>query len=191
MDKTTKLLGGWGYIGVIVFGLFGGFLGPVAILSLVGAIIVVISYVRAAGEYNRPEIRTNAIVALIIAIVSVIVFIFMVGASIFSLLFHAGEASIAAFGGSLIAGVLITWLLAIVASWFWFRASASLGAASGQNLFKVGGLLIFIGAITIVVFGIGGIVSLIGEILITVAFFATPEKSGAQVVVASDSAPSV
>jgi uncharacterized membrane protein len=180
MDKTTKLLGGWGYIAFIVLGIFGGFLGPVAFLSIVGAIIVVIAYVRAAGEYNRPEIRTNAIISLVLGIAAIVVFIVFIGASVVGLIFHHTTGGLAGFTGGMIAGGIITWILWILSTWFWYRASAALGEASGQSLFKTGGLLIFIGAITIIVFGLGGIVCLIGEILLTVGFFSTPDKVQAQ-----------
>ena len=178
MEKTTKLLGGWGYIAAIVFGFIGGFLGPFGgLLALAGTIVVLVAYFRAAGEYGKPEIRTNAIISIVLGIAGVVVFIFFVGASIFTLLLHRGSDAGAGFTGGLIAGAIITWILWIVATWFWYKASAALGEASGQNLFKIGGLLIFIGSITIIVFGLGGLVMLIGEILQTVGFFSTPEKS--------------
>lgn len=178
MDRNTKLLGGWGYVGAIVFGILGGFMGPVGgILALAGAIVVLVAYFRAANEFNRPEIRSNAVIALVLAIAAAVIFAVLVGASVAALLLHRGEDGAAGLTGGMIAGGLIAWVLGIAASWFWYKASTSLADASGQNLFKTGGLLMFIGSITVIVFGIGGIVSLVGEIMQTIGFFGTDEKT--------------
>ncbi|MGH8363196.1 MAG: DUF996 domain-containing protein, partial [Gammaproteobacteria bacterium] len=67
-------------------------------------------------------------------------------------------------------------VLCMVGAWFWYQASIPLAEGAGVSLYKTGGLLIFIGAITLVVFGLGFIVILIGEIMQTVAFFTTSEK---------------
>ncbi|MGH8273918.1 MAG: DUF996 domain-containing protein [Gammaproteobacteria bacterium] len=177
MENTTKMLGGWGYIGMIFFGIFGSFLGPVAILALAGAIIVLVAFIRAGGELGRPEVKTNIIIALVLYIVAAVLFIFLVGAGVLTYALHHDSAAAAAgLGAGVIVGGIIAWILAIVAAWFWYKASVPLTEETGIGLYKVGGLLIFIGAITIVVFGLGAIVSLVGEILQTVAFFTTPEK---------------
>ncbi|MGH8427979.1 MAG: DUF996 domain-containing protein [Gammaproteobacteria bacterium] len=184
MDNTTKLLGGWGYIAVLVFGICTSFLGPVGfILWLAGLVILMVAYFRAANEYNRPAIRNDAMIGLILTVVAGLVFMFFIGASIFGLFLHAGTAfSLAAFGGRLIAGLIIMWLLGIVGAWFWFRASAALTEASGQGLFKTGGLLIFIGAIIIIIPILGWLVLFVGQILQTVGFFTTPDRVQVQQV---------
>lgn len=190
MQKTTKLLGGWGYIVAIVFGIIGGFLPFGGIVGLVGAILVFIAFVLAAGELGKPDIRTNAIIALVLDIAAGIVFFIFIGASVLTLVFHHGSAgALAGFTGGMIAGGIIMWILWIFASWFWYRASASLGDASDQSLFKTGGLLIFIGAITVVVIGLGFIVILIGEIMQTIAFFSVPDKQAPAATPASPPPP--
>lgn len=179
MEKSTKLMGAWGYIALIVGSITGGFFPLIKLLALAGAIIVLIAYVRASNELGRPEIRTNAIIALVIDVVAVVLIIFLLGAGIATaVLHHRGhEMPGALFGTSAIIGGLVGWILAIVGSWFWYKASVPLAEGTGVDLYKTGGLLIFIGAITIVVFGLGAIVMLIGEILQTVAFFSTPENA--------------
>ncbi len=176
MDKTTKLLGGWGYVAAIAFGIFSIFLGPLGtMLSLAGVVLVVVAFFRAASQYDLPDMRTHVIIAVVFGAIAVVIFLIMVGVSLAALFVHQEGMGLAAFGGGMIAGGLITWILWIVSSWFWYKASASLGDASDQGLFKTGGLLMFIGAITLVVFGLGAIVSLVGKILQVVAFFTTPE----------------
>lgn len=177
MEKSTKLMGAWGYIALIFCSITGGFFPFVNVLALAGAIVVLIAFVRASRELGRPEIRANAIIALILNVVAAVLFIFLVGAGITAAVLHHGhEMAGALFGTGVIFGGLIGWLLAITGGWFWYKASVPLAEATGVDLYKTGGLLIFIGAITIVVFGLGAIVMLIGEILQTVAFFSTPEE---------------
>ncbi|HKT33075.1 MAG TPA: DUF996 domain-containing protein [Gammaproteobacteria bacterium] len=171
MEKTTKLLGGWGYIALIV----GSFLGRLSfifhLVALAGIICLLIAFFRAGKELSQPKIQTNIIIAIVLYIVASLLLIFMVGSAIFS-----AVHGLSALTGGVIIGGLIAWILWIVGAWFWYQASIPLADGTGTNLYKTGGLLIFIGAITIIVFGLGFIVMLIGEIMQTVAFFTTAEK---------------
>ena len=175
MEKATKLLGGWGYILLIV----GSFLGPLTfifyLVGLAGIICVLISFYRAGTELNQPKIRSNITVAVVLYIVATLLFIFLVGAALINA-FHGSAVGTTSFIGSAIVSGLIAWVLWIVAAWFWYQASIPLTDGTGVGLYKTGGLLIFIGAITAIVFGLGFIVMLIGEIMQTVAFFTTSEK---------------
>ena len=83
----------------------------------------------------------------------------------------------AAFGVGTILTGLIAWVLTIIGSWYWYKASQALTDATGVGTYKTGGLLIFIGSIAIIVFGIGGLVIWIGEIVQAVAFFSTQEET--------------
>lgn len=169
------MLGGWGYLATILFGLLGSFIKPLAILSMAGAILVLIAFFRAAREYNRPQIRNGVIFSIIMGVTSICVFAVLVSGTLAIAMnqpnLHPGHL----LSGALIGGLIASWLLGIAASWFWYRASNELAKASNQPLFKSGGLLILIGTLTLVVFGLGAIVSLVGEILQTVAFFSSGE----------------
>jgi len=183
MEKTTKLLGGWGYLGVIVGGFLGFLVGPFSgIITLAGMVCVLVAFFRAGNELNQPDIKRDILVAIVLNIVAYILVFFIVGTAITALVVgsHEGQvganAAAAAFGATTIIVGLIGWALIIVGSWFWYKASRTLADATGVGTYKTGGLLIFIGSITVIVFGIGFIVTWIGEIIQTVAFFSTPEK---------------
>ena len=175
MEKATKLLGGWGYILFIV----GGFLGPLTfifhLVGLAGIICVLIAFFRASKELGQPKIQSNIIIAIVLYIVAALLFIFLVSSAVLALLHGSGVGAAAFTGGAIISG-LIAWILWIIGAWFWYQASIPLAEGTGVSLYKTGGLLIFIGAITLIVFGLGAIVLLIGEIIQTVAFFTTTEK---------------
>jgi uncharacterized membrane protein len=48
--------------------------------------------------------------------------------------------------------------------------------ATAHNLFKIAGLLIFIGAITTILFGLGLLLMFVGYIVLAVAFFTAPNE---------------
>lgn len=175
MEKTTKLLGGWGYIALIVGSLLGSLSLILHLVALAGVICVLIAFFRASKELNQPKIQTNIIIAIVLYIIATLLFVFLVGAAILALV-HGSGVGTAAFGGGAVVSGLIAWILLIVGAWFWYQASIPMAEGTSIGLYKTGGLLIFIGAITVIVFGLGFIVMLIGEILQTVAFFTTTEK---------------
>lgn len=183
MEKTTKLLGGWGYVGVVAGGVLSFVGGPLGIISLAGMICVLIAFFRAGNELNLPEVKRDIIIAIVLNIVAYALVFFVVGSAIAAVALHRHDTSVganalsAAFGAGTIVTGLICWALVIIGSWYWYRASRALTDGTGVGTYKTGGLLIFIGSITIIVFGIGFLVTWIGEIIQTVAFFSTPETS--------------
>ena len=185
MEKTTKLLGGWGYLGVVAGGFLGFLVGPFSgIITLAGMICVLIAFFRAGNELNQPDVKRDIIIAIVLNIVAYILMFFVIGAAIAAVVLHRHDANIsanaaaAAFGAGTIITGLVCWALIIIGSWYWYKASKTLTDATGVGTYKTGGLLIFIGSITIIVFGIGFLVTWVGEIIQTVAFFSTPEKDG-------------
>ncbi len=177
MDNTTKMFGGIGYIVLIVFGFLGGIMAPLNIITLAAAICVLIAFIRASHELGRPEIKSRAITALVLYIIAAVLLIFLVGAGVVAYFLHRGSVGAAVgLGAGVVVGGIIGWILSIVAAWFWYKASIPLTETTGIGLYRTGGLLIFIGAILLVVFGLGTILILIGDILQCIAFFTTPEK---------------
>lgn len=184
MEKTTKLLGGWGYVALIVGGFLGLFLGPFSgIVTLGGLVCVLIAFFRAGTELNLPSIKRDILIAIVLNVIAYVLFIFIVGAAVMALVLHSRHSgdldtgAAAAFGAGTILAGLIGWVLTIVGSWYWYKASQSLTDGTGVGTYKTGGLLIFIGSIAIIVFGLGALVIWIGEIIQAVAFFSTQEES--------------
>lgn len=183
MQKTTKLLGGWGYLGVVVGGVLSIFGGPLGIVSLAGMVCVLVAFFRAGNELNLPTVKRDITIAIVLNIIAYVLFFFIVGAAIAGWVMHSrhmGDAdtgAAVALGGSTIFAAFVAWILIIVGSWFWYRASSALTDGTGVGTYKTGGLLIFIGSISIIVFGLGFLVTWIGEIIQMVAFFSTPEET--------------
>ncbi|HYW75690.1 MAG TPA: DUF996 domain-containing protein [Gammaproteobacteria bacterium] len=184
MEKTTKLLGGWGYIALIVGGFLGFMLGPFSgFVTLAGMVCVLIAFFRAGNELNLPSVKRDIVIAIVLNIVAYVLFVFIVGAAVAALVLHMRHTgdmdtgAAAAFGAGTILAGLIGWVLTIIGSWYWYKASQALTDGTGVDTYKTGGLLIFIGSITIIVFGLGALVIWVGEIIQAVAFFSTQEES--------------
>jgi uncharacterized membrane protein len=184
MEKTTKLLGGWGYIALVVGG-FLGFLGPFSFAIIVaGMVCVLIAFYRAGSELNLPSIKRDITIAIVLNIVAYVLFLFIVGSAFIAYFAHVGHmgnadtdtGAAAALGAGTIFAAFLAWVLIIVGCWFWYKASQAMTDGTGVGTYKTGGLLIFIGSITVIVFFIGFLVMWIGEIIQTVAFFSTQEK---------------
>ena len=179
MSKQTKQLGSWGMLGALVASVLGAVIPFVGILALVGWIVTIVAYFKASDELGEPAIKGNVIKAIVAGIVAAVVFIIgggtmMVGMA--SYMMEGGGASLGGFGGAGMIAMVIAWLLILVAAWFWYKANAFMTEKTQVGLFKVGGLVMFIGTVlTIVV--IGGLVSLIGEILLIVAWFSVKEQT--------------
>jgi uncharacterized membrane protein len=174
MSQTTKLLGGWGWIAALVLALIPG----LHLLSLAGAVCVFIAMFRAAGELHRPHVNQQLILTLVLSLAASVVFMFFVGASLVNLMLHHDSAAGAiGFGAGMIVGGLVAWACYIAGAWFWYQACAALAEAGQAPLLKTGGLLGFIGALTVIVFGLGGLLALAGGVLQAIAFFNAPQGS--------------
>lgn len=181
MEHNTRMLGGISYIVLLAASVLGSFVPLVGLISLAAGICVVVAFIKAGTELGKPQVKSGIITALILNIVAGIILMFVMGAAIVAILGASGgqpdpSELMSAFGGGSLIGMLVCWILWMIGGWFWFQAGAGIAEATGTPLFKTGGLLIFIGAITVIVFGLGGIVMLIGEILQCVAFFQTSER---------------
>jgi len=72
--------------------------------------------------------------------------------------------------------IIATYAIIVVSAYFYKEAYDILAQATTQNLFKIGGLLMFIGAITIILFGLGLLLIVVSNIVLAVAFFTAPKE---------------
>jgi uncharacterized membrane protein len=81
-----------------------------------------------------------------------------------------------AVGIGVIVAIIVAYAISLVAFYFCKEAYKILAQATAHNLFKIGGLLLFIGAITTILFGLGALLIIVGEIVLAVAFFTPPNE---------------
>ncbi len=125
--------------------------------------------------YLCVSVVSPLIKVIVAGVLALLVVLFSGGMMMAGIMSGSGKTGMG-MGGTSFVLLLVAWVLALVASWFWYRANALLSEKTGVGLFKTGGLVMFIGALLAVIV-IGGLVSLVGEILLIVAWFSVPEGS--------------
>ncbi len=178
MSKQTKQLGSWGLVVALVASLLSAVIPFAGIIVLAGWIAAIVGYFKASDELGEPEIKGNVVKALIAGVIAFLVFFLGGGTMVAGMVSQMREGGGMHFGGTGFLLMVVAWIIGLVAAWFWYKANSLLAERTGVNLFKTGGLLMFVGAVLTVIL-IGGIVSLIGEILLIVAWFSVPEGSEA------------
>lgn len=158
------LLSFMGYIGTIMFP------GSI-ILSVIGAILILVAVRMISSELEDEPIFTNYLVSFILGITSIAVLfagLIVAGLSLFGASILGLITSIVVFGVAFI-------LLEIASAFFLWRSYKRISSGTGVQLFETVGLLYFIGALTLVII-VGMLVSFIAAILEIVAYFSLPFK---------------
>ena len=192
--ETNKALGGVGailmFIGIIPV------ISSYAIIELIGLILVMVALYNLASYYTERGIFNNALYGLIAGIVggviaAVVVFVAVI-TSLTDFLYqifptwngdwtalsgltpdvsNLNPTDILPFVGGILAALAILWIFAIIAAFFVRRSLVSLSAKSGVGLFSTAGLLLLIGSVLIIAFGLGLILVWISALLLAIAFF--------------------
>ncbi len=191
---TSKILGGVGallmFIGVLPYVNYFG------VIEIIGLILVMVALYGLGSYYREGGIFNNALYGLIMGIVGVVisvaVVIITVLTSLTDFLYEIfpdwnGDwtalsgltpdpsnitlDSITPFLAGLFAVLIILWVFSIISAFFIRRSLGTLSAKSGVGLFSTAGLLVLIGAVIIVLFGIGLILIWISALLLAIAFF--------------------
>lgn len=193
--ETSKNLGGIGaillFIGVIPF------LQYLWVIGIVGIILVLVALHGLAKFYSDSNIFNNAIYGIIAGVVGAIV---AAAVAIFSVLTQMvpflqtiypdwnGTDWTALQGMTpdtsnldpadlfpLLAGILLVfvviWIFAIISAFFVRRSLKTLSVRSGVGLFGTAGLLLLIGAVLVVIFGLGLFIMWIAALILAIAFF--------------------
>jgi len=193
---TQKMLGGIGSILILL----GWMTGVGILFGIVGAVLWLISMYQLSNILGKPTIFQKALIGFILnvagmviafapfALTMVITFPFGLLAKI--LLFNLTtdetldvtlDTSGLGFGALIVITVALIAIMvayAIFVSGFYLQKQAYeiLAQATAHNLFKIAGLLMFIGAIATILFGLGLLLIIVGYIVLTVAFFTAPNE---------------
>ena len=190
--ESSKNLSAIGSL-LIVIGAAAGFATSFSgILSLVGIILLLIGLKGLAELYKEEGIFKNALYSIITAVVGCVVGIGIIAATAAAALADIGIewANIEDWGnigtdvgtvftdfdfdaivtllGAILVGVIILFVVMIIAMYFLRKSMNQLSTKSGVGLFGTAGILMLIGAIIPIV---GYLILWIGFILATVAFF--------------------
>jgi len=173
--STQKMLGGIGSILILLV------IMPrtlTTLLGIVGVVLWLISMYQLSNMLRKPSIFQKVLIGFILNIVgTVIAFAFglMTGVSLFAS--ARGETgAILGLGLGVVVAIIVAYAISLAAFYFYKEAYDILAQATVHNLFKIAGLLMFIGAITIILFGLGALLIIVGYIVLAVAFFTAPNE---------------
>lgn len=193
--ETSKNLGG---VGALLI-----FLGPLlsaiprigiwtGILSLIGAILVLLALKGFADYYNDAGIFNNALYAIIMLIVGAVVaaalvfFAFVdlfaaLGISITGIPDMSSLTSIFSnpsnfdvilrFAGIAVLALVMMFAIFVMVAFFLRKSLILMSAKTGVGLFGTTGLLLLLGAVFIILFGLGILLMWIATLLLAIAFF--------------------
>jgi uncharacterized membrane protein len=173
--STQKMLGGIGSILILLVFMPGT---VATLLGIVGVVLWFISIYQLSNILGKPSIFKKVLIGFILNIVgTVIAFAFGLMALIPLFVSPKNETgAILGLGLGVVFAIVVAYATLVVSFYFYKEAYEILAQATNQNLFKIAGLLMFIGAIAIILFGLGGLLMLVGYILLAVAFFTTPNE---------------
>jgi uncharacterized membrane protein len=177
--KTAKLMGGIGAILTLL-----AVIPSVGwLLSIVGFVLVLLAVKTISDTFKENKIFTNYLVAVVLSIASSLILAIGGVASAFriiGIILQGFRIGIWRLGGGLAIGVilllLISWVIFVIGNYFIKSSFDGIGEKTGEKNFKTAGLLLFIGSILLVVFGIGAIVLFVGVIFEIIGFFSMPEN---------------
>jgi uncharacterized membrane protein len=172
--STQKMLGGIGYILILL-----SWMPRIGVLlSLVGAVLWLISMYQLSNILRKPSIFQKVLIYLILGIIGVLIalaFGLMAGISLFTLV-RGETGAVLGLGLGVVVAIVVAYATLVVSAYFYKEAYEILAQAMAHNLFKIGGLLFFIGAITTILFGLGLLLMLVSNIVLAVAFFTAPNE---------------
>ena len=173
--STQKILGGIGSILILLV-----FTSEATLLGIVGFVLWLISMYQLSNILRKPSIFQKVLIGFILSTVGMVIastFAFGLTAGILSFAIMRDEAdAILGLGLGVVVAIIVAYVIFVVAFYFYKEAYKILAQATAHNLFKIGGLLLFIGAITTILFGLGLLLMIVGYIVLAVAFFTAPNE---------------
>lgn len=195
--ESSKNLGGIGAI-LMLIGVFP-YISYYGIVELIGLILVLGALYGLAGYFRERGIFSLAVYGVIVAIVGAVIamalaFIIVLPniTNFLMSIFPAWDGNLSTlpsissmtpdtsaisftdiipFITAAIVVLIVGWITAIVSTYFFWRSFKMLAAKASVGLFATAGLLLFIGAVLLVLFFFGAILIWIGILLLAIAFF--------------------
>jgi uncharacterized membrane protein len=146
--STQKMLGGIGSI-LILLGLVTE-IEILSILSIAGFVLWFISIYQLSKKLEKPNIFQKVLIGLILAIAgTVILFVLEELWEGIKPYVSMGDEVLADMEWGILVGIIAVYAIYVVSAYFYKQAFEILASTTAHNLFRVVGLLIFIGVIII------------------------------------------
>jgi|WetSurMetagenome_2_1015567.scaffolds.fasta_scaffold42477_3 uncharacterized membrane protein len=213
--ETNKTLGGIGAL-LMFLGVFP-YINFYGIVELIGAILILVALNGFANHFNARDIFSNALYGVIAGIVGIVaavaIGIAIILPNITSFIMklypswdgnwstlgqftsvtpntnniQAGD--ILPFVSAAIVVFIILWVFSIIAAFFIRKSLKEVSSKTTVGLFSTAGLLLLIGALLIIVFGLGLILIWIAALLLAIAFFTVKPSTQQPVYATASSTP--
>jgi len=194
--STQKMLGGIGSILILL----GWMTGVGILFGIVGAVLWLISIYQLSNILGKPTIFQKALIGFILNVAGMViafapfvltmVIAFPFGLLVKIVLFNLTrgktldvtlDTSGLGFGALIVLtvafiAIMVAYAIFVFGFYLQKQAYEILAQATAHNLFKIAGLLLFIGANTTILFGLGLLLIIVGYIVLTVAFFTAPNE---------------
>ena len=173
--STQKMLGGIGSILILLVFMPGT---VATLLGIVGFVLWLVSMYQLSNILRKPSIFQKVLIGFILSVADwaiALAFGLMAGISSFTSI-RGETGAIFGLGLGVIVAIIVAYAIGIAAFYFYKEAYEILAQATAHNLFKIAGLLLFIGAITTILFGLGLLLIIVGYIVLAVAFFTAPNE---------------
>ncbi|BAL81525.1 DUF996 domain-containing protein [Caldisericum exile] len=183
--RNAKLMGGIGAILPLIGSLFvrRGY-GLSFILGVASIILILMALNEISKKVQNPDIFSNYLTGFILQLINYFVMLIFVVVGGLALIFSFGTGfmgGLRGLGFRAILLLLVIYGLLIASNYFVKKSFDAVGDSLSNQHFKTAGMLLFIGAILTIVFGIGLIIVLIGEIFEIIGFFTLPDEIGGDV----------
>ena len=194
--STQKMLVGIGSILILL----GWMTGVGILFGIVGAVLWLISMYQLSNILGKPTIFQKALIGFVLNVAGMViafapfaltmVIAFPFGLLVKIVLFNLTrgktldvtlDTSGLGFGALIVLtvafiAIMVAYAIFVFGFYLQKQAYEILAQATAHNLFEIAGLLMFIGAITTILFGLGLLLIIVGYIVLTVAFFTAPNE---------------
>jgi len=148
--STQKMLGGIGSILIML-----GWVTEIEILlilfSIVGVVLWLISIYQLSKKLEKPSIFQNVLIGLILAVaVSVIASVLKELSEGIKPYVSMGDEVLADMEWGIFVGIVAAYAILVVSAYLYKKAFEILASTTAHNLFRIAGLLIFVGVVIII-----------------------------------------
>lgn len=173
----------YGSVGAIL-SILGGNIPRVGnLVSIIGFVLILLAVKEISLAVNREDIFKDYLVAFILHLGAFFVFLIalisVMGITVLQGIFWnlagKGLENLGQIIKGLLIGGILAWILFVLGSYYLKKSYESISIETEVGIFRTTGLLYFVGAILLIVFGIGALLIIIGKILEIVAYLSLPE----------------
>jgi len=152
----------------------GSILVFIPVLNIIGYILLLISIGGVARSVQDRSIFSNAVIAIVLQVVGVLVGFFMIFGGVAASVMTAGLSAVV----GVLSGLAVIWVCFVIAAFFLRRSYRSMASRLGVPDFGTAGMLFLVGSALLILLGLGLFVIFVAYIFQAMAFFSIRGEPG-------------